>query len=1014
MTVIPNNQAHKTRERAVAEARLFTSIAAVAAKEDDLRHILHMALTSVREVITFTGGSVALIENDDLIIHAAYGPFADAALGYCMPRNAGPSWLVIETGQPFLSNDLSATAWRATSAFQSYLAVPLTWREEIVGLLEIDSTQTDAFTADDAELLQNIAMLLGGPMALARQVHQLRVEITEHKRTEQRLAVQYAITNILANSASFPAAAPHILQTIAEYLGWNLGFVWCIDREMQVLKCSTSWSAPLIGASEFQALSRRLQFPPGIGLPGRVWQSGHPLWLVDVQHDTQLPRQLAAAQAGLHGALSFPICGYSEIFGTFEFFSREVQNPDEDLLKTMAALGTQIGQFIDRKRAERAQNESEKYRSAMLETALDAIVGMDHAGYITEFNPAAEQVFGYSRAVALGQEMAELIIPPQFRELHRRGLQHYVATGAATVLGKRIEITAMRADGSEFPVELSITPIPTDGLPQFTGFIRDITKRKQAEKAIRFQAQLLDIVEQAVVAMDTSGAIIYWNRFAETLYGWSAAEVLGRDVLEVVIAADEQEGAAETMNQLRSGMSWSGEYRVQRRDGSRFPVLITASPIYADDKLVGIVGAATDISERKLAEEGQRFLADASSVLGSSLDYEPTLQSVARMAVPFLADWCIVDLLQDDGSIRQTAVAHIDPATVDLARTLREAYPPDPDEPHPIWQVLRSSQAMITPEVTDDDHALRARDDEHLRLLRAMTIRSHMVVPLLARGRRLGAISFIAAQPGRYRSADLRLAEDLAHRAALAIDNARLYREAQAAIEMRNEFLSIASHELRTPLTTLLGHTQALQRRVTRDQLLNDRDQRALTVIEQQALRLNKQIGTLLDLSRIELGQFNLDDEPVNLVALAQRIVAEIEPTLERHTLQISLLDPALVVMGDAARLEQVLQNLLQNAIKYSPNGGTIRIQLERQADQAVLMVTDPGVGIPEAARPHLFQRFYRASNVISKNITGLGIGLYLVNLIVTLHHGTIEYISAEGQGTTFTVRLPLQTADPS
>jgi PAS domain S-box-containing protein len=1014
MTVIHNHREHKTRDRAVAEARLFTSIAAVAAKEDDLKHILHAALASVREVIAFTGGSVALIEGDDLIIHAAYGPFADTALGYRMPRNAGPCWLVIETGEPFLSNNLSTTAWRSTSAFLSYLAVPLNWRGQILGLLEIDSTQPDAFTADDVQLLQNIATLLGGPMALARQVRQLQVEIAEHKRTEQRLAVQFAITNIVADSPSFPDAAPHILQTIAEYLGWDLGFVWCIDREMQALKCSTIWSEASIDAAEFQALSRRLHFPPGIGLPGRVWQSGRPLWIADVQHDAWFQRNHIAAQAGLHGALSFPICGYSEVFGTFEFFSREVQTPDEDLLKTMAALGAQIGQFIDRKRAEQAQTESEKYRGAMLETALDAIIGMDHTGCITEFNPAAEQMFGYCRAAALGKEMAELIIPPALREEHRRGLRRYLATGVGNMLGKRLEITAIRADGSEFPIELSITPIPTDGPPRFTGFIRDITKRRQAEEAIRFQAQLLDIVEQPVVAMDINSAITYWNRFAETLYGWSAAEVLGRNVLEVVLAPDERQATTEIMDQLRSGASWTGEYSVRRRDGTGFPVLITASPIYADDKIVGIVGAATDISERKRAEEAQRFLADASSVLGSSLDYEPTLQSVARMAVPFLADWCIVDLLEDDGSIRQTAVAHVDD-NVDLARTLRETYPPDPYEPHIIWQVLRSGQSVLTSEITDDEHAARAHDDEHLQLLRAMTIRSQMVVPLVARERRLGVISFIAAQLGRYRPNDLILAEDLAHRAALAIDNARLYREAQAAIEMRNEFLSIASHELKTPLTTLLGHTQALQRRVTRDHTLNDRDQRALMIIEQQALRLNKQIGTLLDLSRIELGQFNLDDEPVDLPALARRIVAEIEPTLERHTLQISLLAPALVVMGDAGRLEQVLQNLLQNAIKYSPNGGTIMLQLERQTNQAVLMISDPGVGIPEAARPYLFQRFYRASNVISKNITGLGIGLYLVNLIVALHHGTIEYSSTEGEGTTFIIRLPLQPdAGPS
>jgi PAS domain S-box-containing protein len=1008
MTAIPNDRDIKTRDRALAEARLFTAIAAVAAQEDDLRHILHAALVSMGDVIIFTGGSVALIEDDDLIIYAAYGPFADTALGYQMPRNAGPCWQVIDTGQPFLSNDLNATAWRTTSAFQSYLAVPLIWRGKIVGLLEIDSTQTNAFTADDVQLLQNIAMLLGGPMALARQVQQLRVEITEHQQTEQRLAVQLAVTNILAQSPSFPTAAPQILQVIGEHLGWDLGFVWCIDREQQALTCSSSWSAESIDPLTRHRLSAQRSFAAGIGLPGRVWQTGSPLWIVDVLHDTSFIRQQGAAEAGVRSAYSFPICGNAEVFGTLEFFSRNVQTPDEDLLKTLAALGTQIGQFIDRKRAERAQTESEKYRSVMLEAALDGIIGMNAAGRITEFNPAAEQMFGYRRAAVLGHDLAELIIPPASHERDGRGFQHYL-TSDDNLVGKRFEATAIRADGSEFPVELAIACIPTEGAPRFTGCIRDMTEQKQAEAAIRFQAQLLDVVEQAVVAMDLKGVITYWNRFAETMYGWSAAEAIGRNVLEVVIAHNDRQGAADIMGRLQSGASWSGEYRVQRRDGTIFPALITASPILIDYNIVGIFGAATDISERKQVEEGQRFLAEASSVLGSSLDYEPTLQSVAHMVVPFLADWCIIDLVADDGSLQQVAIAHVDPAKMELARTLRATYPPDPHEPHSIWQAIHSGQAVLATEIADAELAARARDADHLHLLRAMAIGSHMIVPLIARERRLGTISFIAAQAGRYNATDLTLAEDLAHRTALAIDNARLYREAQAAIEMRNEFLSIASHELKTPLTTLLGHTQAFQRRVARDHALNARDQRALNVIEQQAMRLNKQIGTLLDLSRIELGQFNLDYEPVDLAALAWRTTAEIEPTLERHSFQINLLVPTLVVMGDPVRLEQVLQNLLQNAIKYSPSGGTIMLQLERQDDHAALMISDQGVGIPEAERPYLFQRFYRASNVISKNITGMGIGLYLVNLIVALHHGTVEYTSTEGEGTTFIVRIPLQ-----
>lgn len=751
--------------RALVEADLFTAIAAVAATEDDLQRILQAALEYLRDVIPFTGGSIALVEGDQLIIHAADGPFAASALGYRMTRNTGACWRVIETGQTFISNNVQEHHRRTSGGFKSYLAVPLTWRGQTMGLLEIDSTEANAFTEADVELLHKVAILLGGPMVLARQLQELRVEIGERKRTEQRLAVQYAITTLLAEAQSFPQVAPEILHTIATALGWDLGCVWCIDRQVQALRCSHTWHAESIVAHTFLGQSREISAAGNVGLPGRVWASGQPLWSADLPSDLGFLRRDAAAQTGLRSGFSFPICGNEEVFGTFEFFSRQPRQPDQDLLTMAAALGRQIGQFIDRRRAETA---------------------------------------------------------------------------------------------------------------------------------------------------------------------------------------------------------------------------------------------------RQRAEEARRFLVDSTRVLGSSLDYEPTLQSVAHMTIPFLADWCVIDLLQDDGAIHMIAVAHIDPANEWLAARVRECAPLSENDRHTIWQVLRSGKSILSSVITDDFLAARAKNAEHLGLLRAMNIRSQIVVPLVARERTLGTISLVSAQPGRYSADDRVMVEDLAQRAALAIDNARLYREAQAAIEMRDEFLSIASHELKTPLTTLLGYTQALQRRLARDNLLNERDQRAMGVIEQQALRLTKQIDTLLDLSRIELGQFNLEYGAIDLPRMLRRIVMEREPTLDRHRLEATIPEEALTILGDPGRLEQVIQNLLQNAIKYSPNGGTIALGIERQQQLAVISVSDQGVGIPETARPHLFQRFYRASNVTGRNMSGMGIGLYLVDLIVKLHHGTVEYISAEEQGSTFIVRLPL------
>lgn len=233
-------------------------------------------------------------------------------------------------------------------------------------------------------------------------------------------------------------------------------------------------------------------------------------------------------------------------------------------------------------------------------------------------------------------------------------------------------------------------------------------------------------------------------------------------------------------------------------------------------------------------------------------------------------------------------------------------------------------------------------------------------------------------------------------------------REAQEAVHMRNVFLSIAAHELRTPLTSLLGHAQLLQRRIARERTITPTGMRAIGVIAEQAQRLNKLILALLDISRIETGQLSLERGPLDLGALVQRVVEETQLTLAHHHIDCQLPSGPLMMDGDALRLEQVVQNLLTNAVKYSPEGGSIVVHLEQQAAHVCLQVRDSGIGIPAVDQAHLFQQFYRGSNTDLHTSGGLGIGLYTVKEIVTLHGGTITVDSQEGVGSTFTVRLPI------
>jgi PAS domain S-box-containing protein len=232
-------------------------------------------------------------------------------------------------------------------------------------------------------------------------------------------------------------------------------------------------------------------------------------------------------------------------------------------------------------------------------------------------------------------------------------------------------------------------------------------------------------------------------------------------------------------------------------------------------------------------------------------------------------------------------------------------------------------------------------------------------------------------------------------------------RQMETLVQQRDEFLTVASHELRTPLTALLGNAQLLQRHIKRQSSFSERDQHRIAVIIDQASRLNRMVLALLDLSRLQMGQMTLERAPMDLGALARRVVDEVRPTNNTHTFEYIGPDGPLLIDGDGLRLEQVLQNLVQNAIKYSPTGGPVRVLVEGHADMVSVAVIDEGIGIPAASLPQLFQRFYRAPNAGGGHISGLGVGLYVVKEIVTLHGGRIEVASVEGQGSTFTVWLP-------
>lgn len=308
----------------------------------------------------------------------------------------------------------------------------------------------------------------------------------QHHGAAVLLGTEHAVARVLAEASGEATAFPQLLAAIGESLGWDFGAFWTAADDVDAaLRCVETWP----GTERFERTSRSTLLALGEGLPGRVWASGEPAWIIDVRADPNFPRGPSAARAGLRTAFCFPVRGATGVLGAMEFLAREQQEPDDNLLDTVTSLGSRIGHCVERWRAEDRLRESDARRAAILNAAFDCIITMDADGRVVEVNHATERTFGYRASEMVGHELAELIIPSELREAHRRGVERYVATGESTMVGHPLELPAMRADGSQFPVEIAITRPRLAGTLLFTGYLRDVTERRRNEQALRTLAE---------------------------------------------------------------------------------------------------------------------------------------------------------------------------------------------------------------------------------------------------------------------------------------------------------------------------------------------------------------------------------------------------------------------------------------------------------------------------------------------------------------------------------------------
>ncbi len=617
---------------------------------------------------------------------------------------------------------------------------------------------------------------------------------------------------------------------------------------------------------------------------------------------------------------------------------------------------------------------------------------------------------GYTLASASAVIVDDLRAEPRFTgaPVH---FEHGVISGVTVVIGAR------GPGGRPFGVlgayttrRRSFTTDDVAFLEAMANVVASAITRAQYEaRARETEERFRLIVEQvrdySIIVLDPAGRVETWTLGAQRMTQWQESEVLGRHFASFYPADDVRAGRPErAIARARAEGHFEDEGWRVRKDGTRFWANVTLTCLTDDaGKLRGYAAVTRDLTERRRAESRHHFLADASRRLAESLEMEPTLRSIAQLCIERLSDLCAIDLLEDDETLRRVTLEHRDAARKELVRELEERYPTPPERSVP-HTVARTGEPVLMPDITDALLRSVARDEKHLELLRALGLRSYVCVPMRVAGRVLGTITLGSDDPRRlHDQIDLEVAEELAQRAALAIENARLYDSAQQAIERREEVLAVVSHDLRNPLNVVqMGATLLVE---GGGESLGSVEEQATRILR-AAKRMNRLIQDLLDLASLEKGRLALIRRVEDPSSIAREATETFRAPAREGELTIGLdvrgSPPPIV--ADRDRILQVLANLCSNAVRITPPGGELVVGVEPQGDGVVFRVRDTGPGIAPDELPHLFERYWRGRDVAYR---GTGRGLAIAKGIADAHGGRIWVESQLGQGTTFYVWLP-------
>ncbi|BAY15556.1 PAS/PAC sensor hybrid histidine kinase [Anabaenopsis circularis NIES-21] len=816
--------------------------------------------------------------------------------------------------------------------------------------------------------------------------------ISDRQREEQRKAAQYAVTRVLAEATTLVDAVPAILQSLCESLGWQLGVIWQVDSHQNILRHVNSWQSPSSNLQAFIAENQQITFAPGMGLPGRIWVSHQPTWIAQISEDKNFTRATTAIHSGLNTVFGFPILLGDEMLGVIECFSSHIQAPDEDLLQMMATIGSQIGQFMERKRTEVALRESQElFQSFMQHSPITGFI-KDADGRYVYVNALVKRLFNWEPADLIGKTDFDLFPFETAQQVRSHDLEvlHY---------GQMIQyLETVQLEDREYHFMTFKFPFQDAGGRQLVaGMSIDISEQQAALRdRIQAEAALNESEENLRLALQAARMVAWsWDAHTGIIHrSANACDVLG--LLPEMLTASGEEGwnlvhpddlqqhQAKVQEAIASQGSYISEFRFLRPDNGEIIWVEDRGKVNFDQagNLIGVKGALFNVSDayrqamqRKQVETALRLREERFSTLFNGME-----------------DWVLVYHLTSDFQPGQFIEVN-EQACKKLGYHREE--------------LLTMSVAKII-----DSSSINAKAG-----IERLLVEQHIVVESVHTtkdGQRLPVEVSATLFTLNGLPTVQAICRDITERKLAEAEREKLLKQEQSAREaaetanrIKDEFLAVLSHELRTPLNPILGWTQLLRSR----KLDGEATERALVTIERNARLQTQLIEDLLDISRILRGKIVLNVATVNLTTTIEAALETVRLAAEAKNIHIQTLFSPDVgkVSGDAGRLQQVMWNLLSNAIKFTPDNGQVEIRLEQVGKQVQIQVKDTGKGINPEFLPFVFDYFRQEDSTITRKFGGLGLGLAIARHITELHGGTVKVESlGEGLGATFTIRLPV------